>query len=213
VLGWIAALVTLLVARDLSTSWEGDVPASARLLHLVTYNYRRAWPASLNFEPILAAFGVVFAVALAGLWSWRWGRHAALLCVALGLWFCAFTLWLYLPTLAPHYGQRELLLAYYRARSGPSEPVVAYQMNWKGENFYSGNRLPAFVTTGAKFDKWLKARKKAGTRVMFFLAEHGRLAVLRTELGDGYRVSPLTDKRLNDKFCLVRVEALRTAPP
>jgi 4-amino-4-deoxy-L-arabinose transferase-like glycosyltransferase len=213
VLGWIAALVTLLVARDLSTSWEGDVPASARLLHLVTYNYRRAWPASLNFEPILAAFGVVFAVALAGLWSWRWGRHAALLCVALGLWFCAFTLWLYLPTLAPHYGQRELLLAYYRARSGPSEPVVAYQMNWKGENFYSGNRLPAFVTTGAKFDKWLKARTKAGTRVMFFLAEHGRLAALRTELGDGYRVSPLTDKRANDKFCLVRVEALRTASP
>ena len=24
-------------------------------------------------------------------------------------------------------------------------------MNWKGENFYTGNRLPAFVSTGAKF--------------------------------------------------------------
>jgi 4-amino-4-deoxy-L-arabinose transferase-like glycosyltransferase len=206
VLAWVAAVVTLLVARDLSTSWSGDVPASARLLHLVTYNYRRAWPTSLDFESTLGAFGVVFAASLGAFAVPRWRRHAAALCAALAVWFCAFTLWVYLPALAPHYGQRELLLAYYRARSGPSEPVAAYQMNWKGENFYTGNRIPAFVTSGAKFEKWLQAQRKTGVRALFFVAEHARFGTLESELGPGYRVAKVTDKQLNNKFCLVRAE-------
>jgi hypothetical protein len=119
--------------------------------------------------------------------------------------FCAFTLWIYLPELAPHYGQRELVLAYYAARGGPEQPLVAYQMNWKGENFYTGNRLPAFVSTGAKFKKWLKAQRKAGKTLLYFLTEHGRLGTLKSELGPSYRVEPLTDRELNNKFALVRV--------
>jgi hypothetical protein len=133
-------------------------------------------------------------------------RHAVVLIGALGVWFCAFTLWIYLPSLAPHFGQRELFLAYYRARSGPEQPIVAYQMNWKGENFYSGNRLPAFVSTGAKFGKWLKREEKAGVKVLYFVTEHGRFSTLKSELGPSYRLSRLTDKQLNDKFELVRAE-------
>ncbi|RYZ08117.1 MAG: glycosyltransferase family 39 protein [Myxococcales bacterium] len=207
VLAWVAALVTLLIARDLSTSWSGDVPASARLLHLVTYNYRRAWPASLDFEWTFGAFGVAFAAALGAFAFPRLRRYAVALCGAVAVGFCAFTLWVYLPALAPHYGQRELFLAYYRARGGESEPVVAYQMNWKGENFYTGNRIPAFVTTGAKFEKWLEAQRKAGAKVLFFVAEHGRTSTLKAELGDRYRVTQLTDKQLNNKFCLLKAEA------
>jgi 4-amino-4-deoxy-L-arabinose transferase-like glycosyltransferase len=208
VLAWVAALATLLIARDLSTSWDGDVPASARLLHLVSYNYRRAWPSSLDFETTLGAFGVAFAAALAGFAMVRFRRYAVGLCAALAVSFCAFTLWVYLPALAPHYGQRELFLAYYRARSGPNEPVVAFQMNWKGENFYTGNRIPAFVTSGAKLEKWLKAQRKAGTKVLFFVLEHGRISTLKSELGADYRFTTLTDKQLNNKFCLVKAEVL-----
>ena len=135
-----------------------------------------------------------------------WRTPLSLLSCALGVWFCAFSLWLYLPGLAPHYGQRELLLAYYRARQNPSEPIVGYQMNWKGENFYSGNRLPAFVSSGAKFKSWLDKRQKGGTKVVFFLTEHGRIGTLKGELGKGARLRTLTDKRVNDKFALVRVE-------
>ena len=79
-------------------------------------------------------------------------------------------------------------------------------MNWKGENFYSGNRLPAFVSTGAKFGKWLKRQRKAGVKVMFFVTEHGRYSTLKSELGAGFRLQRLTDKQLNDKFALVRAE-------
>jgi hypothetical protein len=133
------------------------------------------------------------------------------LLAAVGVAFCAFTLWIYLPALAPHFGQREVLLAYYQRRHGPEEPLVAYQMNWKGENFYTGNHLPAFVSTGAKFTKWLKGQRKAGTKVIYFVSEHGRIGTLKSELGAGFRAQTLTDKALNNKFALVRVEL--TAEP
>lgn len=200
-----ATALTLLVARDLSTSVPGDVPASARLLHLVTYNYKRIWPAELDFERPLWLFGVAAALPVLAWLVPRLRRPATVLLAGVGAAFCAFTLWIYLPTLAPHYGQRELVLAYYGARHGPEEPLVAYQMNWKGENFYTGNRLPAFVSTGVKFKKWLKAQRKAGTQVLYFLSEHGRIGTLKSELGQGYRVETLTSRQLNNKFALVRV--------
>ena len=81
-------------------------------------------------------------------------------------------------------------------------------MNWKGENFYTGNHLPAFVSTGAKFKRWLKTQRKAGTQVIYFLTEHGRLGTLKSELGAGFRARALTDKTLNNKFTLVRAELL-----
>ncbi|HXK17495.1 MAG TPA: hypothetical protein VNG33_06825, partial [Polyangiaceae bacterium] len=212
ILAVAAALVSLLVARDLSTSLSSDVAGSARLLHLVTYNYKRLWPASLDFEAVQWGFGVAAALCLL-LWLVpRFRLHAAVLLSAVGVWFCAFTLWIYLPKLAPHYGQRELVLAYYQARNGPKEPIAAYQMNWKGENFYTGNRLPAFVSTGAKFKKWLKAERKRGTRVIYFLTEHGRIGTLKSELGQGFRSKALTDQLLSNKFTLVRTELL-TQPP
>jgi 4-amino-4-deoxy-L-arabinose transferase-like glycosyltransferase len=208
----LIALGSLLVARDLSTSIDGDVPGSARLLHLVTYNYKRSWPETLDFEAAAWGFGVAMALSVGLLALPRARPHAALLTCTVGVWFCAYTLWIYLPALAPHFGQRELFLEYYRTRSGPEQPIVAYQMNWKGENFYSGNRLPAFVTTGAKFSKWLKRQRKAGVKTLFFVTEHGRYSTLKSELGSGFMLQRLTDKRLNDKFELVRAELLPETP-
>ncbi len=208
-LALLAGLLTLLVARDLSTTVGGDVAGSARLLHLVTYNYKRAWPATLDFEAAQWGFGMAAALCLLLWLAPRFRVAGSVLLASVGVWFCAFTLWIYLPALAPHFGQRELLLAYYQLRHGPQEPIVAYQMNWKGENFYTGNRLPAFVSTGAKFKSWLKAQRKAGTSVIYFLSEHGRVGTLKSELGAGFRTTPLTDKRLNNKFALVRAELLQ----
>ncbi|HEX2874864.1 MAG TPA: glycosyltransferase family 39 protein [Polyangiaceae bacterium] len=209
----LAAPLTLLVARDLSTSLGGgDVRGSARLLHLVTYNYKRLWPDSLSFDAIQWGFGVAATSCLV-LWLVpRFRFTGSALLSTVGVWFCAFTLWIYLPALAPHFGQRELLLTYYQKRQGPQEPVVAYQMNWKGENFYTGNRVPAFVSTGTKFKKWLKAQRKAGTKTIFFLSEHGRIGTLKSELGAGFRTRVLTDKQLNNKFALVRAELVAEPP-
>lgn len=206
--GALSAPLLLLLARDFGSALGGGVPGSARLLHLVSYNYRRVWPTTLDFEAVQWGFGLSAALC-SSLWLWRRLRsQLAVVQGALAVWFCAFTLWIYLPHVAPHYGQRELLLAYYRARRGPQEPIVAYQMNWKGENFYTGNRLPAFVTSGNKFKHWLKAQRLAGTRVVFFLTEHGRFSTLQSELGDDFRLTRLTDASLNNKFTLARAQVV-----
>jgi hypothetical protein len=206
-LGLASAVSIALVGRDLLTTLSGDIDGPARLIHLFTYNYRRTWPAdSLSFGGILGAFTVVCALlSLALLWP-RMRRHAlALFTVAAVVW----TVWgidVYLVGAAPHWGQRETILAYYAARKGPQEPFVAYQMNWKGENFYTGNRVPAFVSTGAKFKTWVSDQKKKGVSVMFFTTEHSRISSLKSELGSVKDFKLLTDRDLNNKFTLARVE-------
>ena len=120
--------------------------------------------------------------------------------------FTAFALNVYLVTLAPHWGQRETLLTYYATRAGEQEPLVAFQMNWKGENFYTGNQMATFVRTGAPFKRWLAEQRGAGTRVIYVTTEHGRLSTLKAELGKVKSLSVLTKPELNNKFFLARVE-------
>jgi hypothetical protein len=76
------------------------------------------------------------------------------------------------PQLAPHWTQKHLIEEYYARRKSSSERLVAFQMNWKGENFYTGNRVKVYVSTKNKdFENWLK--KHRGER-HFFVTEHSR---------------------------------------
>ncbi|MEI9941370.1 MAG: glycosyltransferase family 39 protein [Pseudomonadota bacterium] len=204
-LGVAAAVPIVLVGRDLSTTVLGDIEGQARLMHLFTYNYRRAWPSeSLDFNAILSAFTVVSALLALG-FAWpSLRRHALALFALVAVLWTAWGLDVYLVNASPHWGQRETILAYYAARKGPEEPFVAYQMNWKGENFYTGNRVPAFVSSGAKFKSWIAEQKKKGTKVMFFTTEHSRIASLKSELGPVKDFKVLTDRSLNNKFTVAR---------
>ena len=204
-LGVAAAIPIVLVGRDLSTAVFSDIEGQARLMHLFTYNYRRAWPAdSLNFNGILSAFTLVCTVLALG-FAWpSLRRHALALFAVVAVLWTAWGLDVYLVSASPHWGQRETILAYYAARKGPEEPFVAYQMNWKGENFYTGNRVPAFVSSGAKFKSWISEQKKKGTKVMFFTTEHSRIASLKSELGPVKDFKVLTDRTLNNKFTIAR---------
>jgi hypothetical protein len=98
-----------------------------------------------------------------------------------------------------------VIAAYYADRASPDERLVAYQMNWKGENFYTGNHLPVFVSTGAAFTSWLKGQRDAGARVMYFITEFGRQGGLKGEVG-AKSLREITDKTLCNKFVLVRAE-------
>ena len=78
-------------------------------------------------------------------------------------------------------------------------------MNWKGENFYTGNHVPAFVSSGAAFTAWLKKQRELGQKSMYFITEHGRIGGLKGEVqAKSYR--EVTDKNLCNKFILVRAE-------
>jgi hypothetical protein len=194
----------LLVGRDLASPDDPEGPA--RLTFLASYNYARQWPPNLDFHGVLGAVAVTAAVAGAALSVPRLRHHAAVLVACVGVWAAAWALDVYLVRAAPHWGQRDTILLYYERRKGPAEPLAAYQMNWKGENFYTGNHVPAFVSSGAKFKSWLQEERDNGTRVVFFTTEHSRESTLKSELGKVTRYQKLTDKDFNNKFFLVRVE-------
>lgn len=201
-----ATLGTLLVGRDLAMKAEGaNTTGGIRLLQLFTYNYRRPWPDVLDFSAILGGFTLVAGLLGLALAVRSLRRHAVAAICALGILWAAWGLDVYMIAVSPHWGQHEVIEAYYRDRKGPEEMLVAYQMNWKGENFYTSNRIPAFVSTGTKFQTWLKKERENGTTVMYFVTEHSRLSSLRSEVA-GKNYKELTDKALCNKFILVRVE-------
>ncbi|MBS2018028.1 MAG: glycosyltransferase family 39 protein [Deltaproteobacteria bacterium] len=202
----LATFLVLLVGRDLVIKPEGsDQPGAIRLLQLFTYNYRRSWPESLDFASVLGGFTTVAGIIGVTLAAKKLRRHAVVAaCCFAFLW----ALWgenVYMVKMSPHWGQHEVIEAYYRDRKGPEEQLVAYQMNWKGENFYTSNRIPAFVSSGANFQKWLKEQKDKGQKVMYFVTEHSRTGGLRSEV-QGKAYKEITDRTICNKFVLVRAE-------
>lgn len=195
------ALILSFVGRDLSWNAKDHPPGSERLIHLFVYNYTRPWPEQFDYRAILMGFasaGVLFSLAC-GVRSLR--RAASLSLVGLACVITAWSLDVYMIDLAPHWGQAELIDRYYSERKSDKEPLVAWQMNWKGENFYTGNRVAVFVDLdNKKVEAWIKERP--GTRA-FFILEHGRLERLKRLLGPR-EVQVLSTKRDNNKFVLVR---------
>jgi 4-amino-4-deoxy-L-arabinose transferase-like glycosyltransferase len=196
----VGTLLIAFVARDLS--WHvGQPPGSERLIHLFVYNYTRPWPEHLDYRPILFGFGLVLALftLLIGLRRVRGAATLSLIGAALA--FTFFILDVYMVDLSPHWSQRELTQRYYAERKGPQEPLLAYQMNWKGENYYTGNRVDVFVDLDNK--KLLEWVEKNKGRTVFIVLEHSRLDRLKRIL-PGREVKSLSDVRDNNKFVLVK---------
>ncbi len=199
-------LIMAIVGRDLAIKPENsDQPGAIRLLQLFTYNYRRPWPEVLHFGAVLTGFAIVACVLGVALAVYKLRRHAVLAMCGFAFVWALWGLDVYMVKTAPHWGQHDIIQKYYEDRTGPEQPLVAYQMNWKGENFYTSNHIPAFVSTGSTFSRWVREQKAKGTTVMYFITEHTRTGGLRAEVGaKSYR--EVTDKALCNKFVLVRAE-------
>lgn len=200
VLGGVA--VAAFVGRDLSWTTTVRPVGQERLVQLFIYNYDRPFPEHLDYRAPFTAFAILSG-ALALCAALRFARpvfvHAF---IALAVVCSAWTLNVYMLDLTPHWSQRDLVKRYYRERRGPDEAFVAWQMNWKGENFYTGNRVAVFVDLdNKKIKDWMDARK--GKRA-FVVMEHKRLDRFKTLAGKRV-VKPLTTERDNNKFVLVEV--------
>jgi 4-amino-4-deoxy-L-arabinose transferase-like glycosyltransferase len=197
-----AAIVLAVVSRDLA--WKSnprDNSGQVRLMHLFTYNYTRQLPDSIDFGAVFAGAGILATLLCLLLMVAKLRRHLTVLLVGTALLFAAWGLDVYLPKAAPHWGQREVIEAYFKARGSESEPLVAYHMDWKGENFYSGNHVAAF-TNGTGFVDYIKRERERGTKTMWFVTDHGRTAGLKSELGNPKQFEVITDRFLNKNFCL-----------
>jgi hypothetical protein len=197
-----SAVLCAFMGRDLSWTTQARPAGNERLIQLFIYNYDRAFHTQFDYRPTLGGFAIVATVLIAAAAIERVRPVLALGIVGLSLLFAFFCLDVYMFDLTPHWSQRDLIERYYRERKGPQEPLVAWQMNWKGENFYTGNRVAVFADLKNKeISDWIDAHK--GTTA-YLLLEHHRLPRLKTLLGKR-EVDPLTSEHDNNKFVLVRV--------
>jgi hypothetical protein len=189
------------VGRDLSWVTAERPAGYERLIHLFVYNYDRPWPEHFDYRAILTGFAIVASALVMGAAIRALRPVLTLSLVGAAACFSLWCLDVYMIDLSPHWGQRELIDRYYALRKDGSEPIVAWQMNWKGENFYTGNRIPVFVSLNNKeLEDWLVRNK--GKRA-FFLLEHKRLDRFKRTLGKR-KVYELSTERDNNKFVLVK---------
>jgi hypothetical protein len=207
----IGGLFVALVARDLvQVGGDGHAEGPVKFMQLFTYRYDRPWPQSLDLRlPILVTTIAAATICLA-LAVRRIRRLAACAWVVMALAWGTWGLDVYLPKASPHWGQRAVMDAYYTHRAGPHEPIVSYQMNWKGENFYTSNRIPQFGTPTPPpgtptLPAWIKQQREKGATVMYFVTEHNRVGALRAELQPN-RLDEMTTKTDCNQFVLVRAE-------
>lgn len=199
----VGATVLAFIGRDLSWVTTARPQGFERLAQLFVYNYKRPWPEPFDYRPILIGFAIVavsvFALAMIRALRPLMARWA----MALAICFCAWGVNVYVVDLADHWSTRLLAKRYYELRNGPEEPFVAWQMNWKGENFYTGNRAHIFVDQRTKKLKdWLD--KNQGKRA-FFVFEHTRLKRFQRLVGSR-KVRELSTKRECNKYLLIELE-------
>jgi 4-amino-4-deoxy-L-arabinose transferase-like glycosyltransferase len=209
-----AALVGLpllaLVIHDLTRTAQ-----SAQLfIWLFSYDYvntpgGRPWPVELDFRVALIVWGALFAVAVALL-----SVHRARFVAAVGLCAAAvgFNYWLldrYLPATAAHWSQKPLVAKYYQLRRSPDERLVAWQLYWRGETFYTKNEIYTgppenrTVFLGDRNQENLQAYlgRNRGKRV-FFIVEKTRWSTLEGLLPQETRASLRVLDDGNNKFYL-----------
>jgi len=197
------AVICAFVGRDLSWTTSGRPAGYERLIHLFVYNYDRPWPEQFDYRPVLVGFGVVAVVSTLVAASRALRVTGVFMSLGTALAFSVWCLDVYIVDLTPHWGQQELFARYYAERKTPDAPIVAWQMNWKGENFYTGNRVAVFVQLDNKELKpWMEKHKG---KQAFFVLEHGRLAGFN-RLMPGGKSRALTTKRDNNKFLLVTAQ-------
>ncbi|HYZ90243.1 MAG TPA: glycosyltransferase family 39 protein [Myxococcales bacterium] len=118
--------------------------------------------------------------------------------VTLSIVLAIFLGWFHWRALSPHWTQRDLFWEYYH-ESSPEEPIGAYLMNWRGETFYSKNRVRQ-LKDNQKLSQFMAG---PGDR-KWLLVEQGRLSALRQALGPSVRLRVIESR--NNKFALTVAE-------
>lgn len=174
--------LSILVGWDLIRPPGHGKAGYERFVDLFIYNYRRVWPEGSEYDyssTLAVLVGAVVVVSLT-LMAPRFRRFLGWALPVAAIGFTVWTLDVYMAEVGQHWSQANLIVEYYERRDGPQERLVAYQMNWKGENFYTGNRVLVYVSLDTDdFERWVQ--EHAGER-HFFITERSRFDGMRAAL-------------------------------
>jgi 4-amino-4-deoxy-L-arabinose transferase-like glycosyltransferase len=203
-----------LVAFDLTSAQK----SAQHFIWLFSYDYvntpqGRPWPPDMNYIHTLWVFAGLFTVASA-LIAWQRVRTIATVAtLGVAVAFTYFLLDVYIRTAASHWSQKPLIAQYYRDRHSPYERLLAWQLYWRGENFYTQNEIyegPANERTVFLGDRNAENLKEYVTshkgKRMFFLIERTRLDGLRGILPESVRPSLKIVNDDNNKFYLLTAD-------
>jgi hypothetical protein len=147
-------------------------------------------------------------------------RTGALFGLALvGVVWSSFLVDKLLIELSPHWAQKHVIAAYYKARRGPEEPLIAWQLYWRGENFYTKNEIYRSSNPGERTvflgdhnaEKMQTFFKSHPGRRVFFVVERTRFESLRALLPAEARPSLTVVNDSNNKIYMA-VATLPGAP-
>jgi hypothetical protein len=119
----------------------------------------------------------------------------------------------YIPKAASHWSQKPLIAQYYRERRSPDEHLLAWQLYWRGENFYTQNQIyegPSNERTVFLGDRNAENLKEYVTRHpgqrAFFIIERTRLDGLKGLLPENVRSTVKVVNDDNNKFYLLTAQ-------
>jgi 4-amino-4-deoxy-L-arabinose transferase-like glycosyltransferase len=216
--GLVAALVgvplLLIVAVDLVHSKN----ASQHFLWLFSYDYihspnGRPWPEQLDFTTPLIVFTAAFALLTLALGSRRLLRPAIYALAGTAVLFTWFLLDGFMRAVAPYWSQKDTIASYYKARRSKDEKLIAYNMYWRGETFYTKNEIYEgpmedrtvfdMDTADEKLVEWLGRHRR---QRVFFIFERGRQGHLQGLLPADARQSFRVLDEHNNKFSLAQAD-------
>jgi len=220
--GWRRAAVVALIGIPLLALVALDVTdtksAAQKFLWLFSYDYvhnknGRPWPDRLDFSGALIGFCAAFAVATAALVVPRIRRWAVVGLSAAAVVFTFYLLDGFMRGVAPSWSQKGPIAAYYENRRSPEERLIAYQLYWRGETFYTSNEIyegppeerTVFDQEGAdeKLKDWMSRHRGRRTFFLFERHQQSRLqGLLPQEARGSFRV--IHDQ--NNKFSLAQAD-------
>ncbi|HET6281254.1 MAG TPA: hypothetical protein VFH73_09815, partial [Polyangia bacterium] len=191
---------------------------SQHFLWLFSYDYihnprGRPWPESLDFTATLITFAALFGLTTIGLAFKKIRRWSLLGLGAAAVLFTYFLLDVYMRQVAPFWSQKVPVAAYYRNRKSPEERLIAYQMYWRGETFYTKNEIyegpseerTVFDQDGAddKLKEWITHHRG---RRHFFIFERGQQGHLQGLLPPEVRPTFKVLDSQNNKFSVAQAD-------
>lgn len=196
--GWVfvpAGILLAVISRDLISDPQ-------HLVNLFTYKYDREYPRELNPRAYLIPIIAAGSLALVVTYALRQKGKTLLAFLGLATVFAAWVSHHHFNMLSPHWGQKHLFETFYEEREG-DEPLYAYQLNWRGETFYSRNTVLQVKESGAN-TRIRSLVDRPGRE--FIITEQSRFHTLRNVLSFDKREKLRILDRSNNKFYLCVVE-------